>query len=209
MMSRGARAIRGTAVAVFATFVASLAHTLGGGTPPGPVALLIALAFSVPLAMLVTGARARLARTIVAALVAQASLHLCYALGSAGPIAPSGGHAGGVGSAGHAGHAGRATVTHTLTMPPGVALDHGHAWMPLAHLVAAAITVLALVSANRAVAAVVSAVLALVRRLTSVPVPVDARPRRQPADAAVRRLLSLPLLASIGSRGPPVAALAA
>jgi len=208
-MSRGARAIRGTAVAVFATFVASLAHTLGGGTAPGPVALLLALAFSVPLAMLVTGARARLARTIVAALVAQASLHLCYALGSAVPVAAADGHAGGVGSVGHAGHAGHAALTQPIAIPAGVALDHGHAWMPLAHLVAAAITVLALVGAYRAVAAVAGAVLALVRRLTSLPVPVDARPRRQPADAAVRRLLGLPLLASIGSRGPPVGAVAA
>ena len=208
-MSRGARAIRGTAVAVFATFVASLAHTLGGGTPPGPVALLVALAFSAPLAMLVTGARARLARTIAAALVAQAALHLCYALGSAGPTATARWHAGGVGSAGHAVHDGHAALTQPLTMPAGVALDHGHAWMPLAHLVAAAITVLALVSADRAVAAVAGAVLALVRRLTSLPRPVDARPRRQPADAAVRRLLGALFLASIGSRGPPVVAVAA
>ena len=208
-MSRAARAIRGTAVAVFATFVASLAHTLGGGTPPGPVALLVALAFSAPLAMLVTGARARLARTIVAALVAQAALHLCYALGSAAPVAAAGGHAGGVGSAGDVGHAGHAALTLPLTVPAGVALDHGHAWMPLTHLVAAAITVLAIVSAHRAVAAVAGAVLDLVRRLTSLTQPVDAGPRRQPADAAVRRPLGVHFLASIGSRGPPVGAVAA
>ena len=87
MTSRGVRAARGAAIAVFATFVASLAHTVGGGTPPGPVALLVALAFSAPLAMLLTGARARLVRTAAAALVAQAALHLTYAMGGAAPVA--------------------------------------------------------------------------------------------------------------------------
>ena len=72
---------------MFATFVASLAHTLGGGTPPGPLALLVALAFSAPLAMLLADARARPVRTAVSALVAQAALHLCYAMGGTSPAA--------------------------------------------------------------------------------------------------------------------------
>ena len=82
-MSRGARAVRGTAVAVFATFVASLAHTLGGGSPPAAVALMVALAFSVPFAMALSGGRAPVMRTAVSALVAQAALHLTYSLGGA------------------------------------------------------------------------------------------------------------------------------
>jgi hypothetical protein len=94
-------------------------------------------------------------------------------------------------------------------VPSGVVLDHGHAWMPLAHLLAAAVTVLALVCADRAAAAVAGAVLALVRRLTGLPAPVDVLPRRQPADVVVRRRLDVPFLAAIGSRGPPVAAVAA
>src|SRR5215207_9438006 len=88
-MTRGARAARGAAIAVFATFVASLAHAVGGGAVPGPVAVLVALAFSAPLAMLLAGARARLLRTSISALVAQATLHLCYALGGA---STAGGH---------------------------------------------------------------------------------------------------------------------
>ena len=72
---------------MFATFVASLAHTLGGGAPPAPLALLVALAFSAPLAMLLAGARARPVRTAESALIAQAALHLCYAMGSTSPIA--------------------------------------------------------------------------------------------------------------------------
>ena len=97
-------------MAVFATFVAALAHTLGGGAPPGPVALAVALAFSAPLAMVLTGPRARMLRTAASALGAQALLHLTYAIGS--PAVPSG----------RAGH----PAAH-----PVASVDHGDAWMPI------------------------------------------------------------------------------
>ena len=183
-MSRGARAARGTAVAVFATFVAALAHTLGGGAPPGPIALAVALAFSAPLAMALTGARARMLRTAVSALVAQGLLHLTYAIGS--PRLPSG-------SGGH-------PAVH-----PVASVDHGDAWMPIAHLAAAALTLAALVAGDRVFDAAAGALCVFVRRLTSIPVPLAA-PRVTWLGGAPRpRPTTRLLISGLGSRGPPTA----
>ena len=176
------RAARGTAIAAFATLGASLAHPLGGGTPPGPVSLLVALAFSAPLAMLLTGAHARLVRTAAAALVAQGALHLTYAMGGAAPMAA------GAGST-HVGHGGHTDPTaHLAALPSSASLDNGHEWMPFAHLVAAAITV----------------VRVIVRRLTTVSAPIVTSTIRIPPDAPRQRLVGALLHAALGSRGPPV-----
>jgi len=198
-MTRGARAARGTAIAVFATFVASLAHTLGGGAPPGPVPILVALAFSVPLAMLITGVRAKLVRSAVAALVAQAALHLTYAMGGAAPIAPGSHHE-------HAAHAGSGDAAWQLAATP---IDHGEAWMPVAHVVAAAITLTALVVGDRVGNAIVRAIGVLVRRLTTIPLPVSARTVLIQPESARPRLIGALLSSGLGSRGPPVVSAAA
>jgi len=179
-------------VAVFATFVASLAHTAGGGAPPGVVALVVALAFSIPLAMALSGARARTARTAVSALVAQAALHLTYAMGGTAPLA----------STMHAGH--QHAGVHLHAAPIAATIDHGNAWMPVAHLVAAAITLAALLLADRVADTVGRAVRVLVRRLTLVPTPVVAPSLRVPAAGPRPRLVGALLHAALGSRGPPV-----
>lgn len=183
-------------MAVLATFVASLAHTLGGGSPPGPVALMVALAFSVPLAMALTGSRARVVRTAVSALVAQAALHLTYALGGTTPLE----------STTHAGHQHAAVQ---LPASPVVAVDHGNAWMPVAHLAAAAITLAALTLGDRVLDALGQAVRVLVRRLTVIPAPIVAPLLRVAADAARPRFAAVLLASGLGSRGPPVEAAAA
>jgi hypothetical protein len=172
-------------VAVFATFVASLAHTIGGGAPPGPVALMVALAFSAPLAMALSGARARILRTAVSALVAQGVLHLTYAIGA--PASPSmrNGHA----------------SAHLSV--PAASVDHGSAWMPVAHVVAAALTLAALVAGDRVVEAIGPAMRVFVRRLGSMPVPVVAPTFSVPIEAPRPRFADLLLVSGLGSRGPP------
>jgi hypothetical protein len=198
--------MRGAAVAAFATLVASLAHTVGGGTPPGPLALVLALAFSVPLAMVLIGQRSSLPRTAATALAAQAALHLLYALG-----------AGGAGPAAsvdpHVTHAGSTLPIELATLT----VDHGHAAaMPVAHIVAAALTVTMLAMYGRAAAAVRLASVALVRGvrmlasvLRGVPVPTApglVRPvdrRAAPPNPAVL------VLSSLRHRGPPWASSAA
>lgn len=207
MTSRGARTARGAAIAAFATLVASLAHTVGGGAPPGPVAILLALAFSLPLAMLLAGpavaARVRLARTSISALVAQAALHFCYALGAASVAIP-------IATTAHTGHAEHAGPQGSgIAMPIDAAMaapvvDHGHALMPFAHLVAAALTVVALALADNVFDALHRCVRMLVQRLTSLPTPAVVVPLRS-VDVVVDppRLVGVHLRSALWSRGPP------
>jgi hypothetical protein len=207
--SRGARTARGATIAAFATFVASLAHTVGGGAPPGPLAILLALAFSLPLAMLLAGpgadasagagvaVRARLARTSISALVAQAALHLCYALGAASVPIPTA-------TTGHAGHHGPGVAMPFDAAMAAPVIDHGHALMPFAHLVAAALTVVALALADSVFDVVQRCVRMLVRRLTSLPTPAVLVPLREvDVVADLPRLVGVRLRSALWSRGPP------
>lgn len=197
--------MRGAAVAAFATLVASLAHTVGGGAPPGPLALALSLAFSVPLAMVVTGERMSLLRASAAALAAQAALHLLYALGAGvAGAAPS--------VAPHAAHPGSTPIEFAV-----VAVDHGHAVaMPVAHVVAAALTVAMLGMFERAVAGVALASGALVRGvrllasvLRGLPVPTAPGHAYPVVSREAPPSLAILLLSSLRHRGPPWASSAA
>ncbi|WP_430647350.1 hypothetical protein [Agromyces sp. GXS1127] len=205
MTSRGARAARGAAIAAFAVLAASLAHTVGGGTPPAPVALALAFALSVPVAMLIVGGRMPLLRASIAALVAQAALHLLYSVGAAGPA----GVAASVDA--HALHAGG-----TIPLDAFVAVDHGHAAMPVAHAAAAVLTVAFLAVLGRsaaAVAAVGGALTRGVRLLVAVLAGVLAPVVRELHATVTRRdgprALGILLLSSLRHRGPPTAHAAA
>ncbi|WP_438853974.1 hypothetical protein [Agromyces sp. M3QZ16-3] len=205
MTSRGARAARGAAIAAFAVFGASLAHTVGGGTPPGPVALALAFAFSVPVAMMMVGGRMPLLRASIAALVAQAALHLLYSVGASG-------RSGSVAAAdSHALHAGG-----TIPLDAFIAVDHGHAAMPVAHVAAAALTVAFLVVLGRSAAAVAAVGGALARgiRLLVAALAGSPLPRRGDARPPVSRrggppALGILLLSSLRHRGPPAGLAAA
>jgi hypothetical protein len=206
VLTRGARAARGAGIAAFATLVASVAHTVGGGTAPGPLAVVLSLAFSAPLAMVLTGPRMPLIRASAAALAAQAVLHLLYSVGA-------GGAARAASVAPHSGHDG------TLALDVGaaaVAVDHGHVvGMPLAHLVAAALTVIALALVGRAVRAVAAAfgtaiggLRLLAAVLAGLPVATAVR-HRVPVVRRDAPALALVLLSSLRHRGPPASPVAA
>ena len=96
------------------------------------------------------------------------------------------------------------------TCPPSpvAAVDHGNAWMPVAHLVAAAFTLAALMLVDRVADTVGRAVRVLVRRLTLVPTPVVAPSLRVPVDGPRPRLVGALLYAALGSRGPPAGSVA-
>lgn len=202
-MSRGSRVVRGAATAAFATLVASLAHTVGGGAPPGVLALVLSLAFSAPLAMALSGERMSLARAAVAALAAQAALHLLYALGT-----PSAGAAASVAT--HAAHGTGAPVRFDA-VGLAVVVDHGHAVaMPVAHVVAAALTVAMLAALGQAAAAVALAFGTAVRGLRLLATVLGGAPvatALRHVIASARRHgppeLALVLLSSLRHRGPP------
>jgi hypothetical protein len=157
--------------------------------------VLVALTFSAPLAMLFAGARARLVRTSVSALVAQAALHLCYALGAAPAL-------GSAAADQHAGHGAALNLDALLTAP---VVDHGHALMPIAHMLAAAITVAALALGDDVFDAISRSVRLFVRQLTAMPVLAIVVPFRIEVGALRPRLVGALLHTVLGSRGPPIA----
>ncbi|MCW4384679.1 hypothetical protein OH146_02700 [Salinibacterium sp. SYSU T00001] len=80
MTQRQSAALRGCLVALFATHVAAFSHVTGGGGEPQSVALILALAFSVPLCIGLF--RARVSRLTLAVSIAatQAVYHTLFAV---------------------------------------------------------------------------------------------------------------------------------
>lgn len=176
------------------TVATGCAHSLAGGSAPSP--LLWAAAAMVTLAILapVLGAAATWPRRIVAVAIAQAVQHTLFSLPQ--PVAPAGGS-----TTGHS-HDVAATLSHAAST---TASSHAHGDMLAAHLVAGALTLVAL----RVGAAVVAAALDAVRgdrivRLVRLAVPLGAAP---PAAIAAARALVRPAPAVLRSplvrRGPP------
>jgi hypothetical protein len=220
---RGARVARGSAIAAFATFTASLAHTLGGGTPPGLLAVALALAFSVPFAIATVGRRSSVARAGVAALGAQLALHALYSLGTAGAAGTALMDASGRTISSHT-HAHPDPVgLATSSDPAGVlaipgadaAVAHGAhpgVWMFVTHVVAAALTIVFIACADRVLAAVATSARGIRIALVLAHAPLGAPhapARRTPVVArTIGAARDLHLL-STRRRGPPMAAAAA
>ncbi|GAA1759393.1 hypothetical protein [Agromyces humatus] len=197
MTSRWARVAQGAAVAAFATFVAALSHTVGGGTPPGPLAVVLSMAFSTLLCLTVAGGRLTLTRTVIAVAATQFALHALYSVRTATPttqptLAP--------GSMGH--H--HDTVDWSSTASSPTAFE---APMLISHLVAVAVTVVAIRHGERALRATLGAIrVAVASVLPKVP-ELDGQwlPRLQPAvTRAPRASTRLIVLSAMRHRGPPL-----
>jgi hypothetical protein len=106
-------------------------------------------------------------------------------------------------------HAGHHHAGVHLPASAVATVDHGNAWMPIAHLVAAAVTLAALMLVDRVADVFGRAVRVLVRRLTLIPAPVVAPSLRVPVDGPRPRLVGALLHAALGSRGPPAVPMAA
>jgi hypothetical protein len=220
---RGARVARGSAIAVFATLVASLAHTLGGGAPPGLLAIALALAFSVPFAVATVGRHGGLARAGVAALGAQLALHALYSLGTAGPavLTDASGrvhsshthvHAGGVGLPADETAAVFPVPSAEVAASAGAHGAHPGVWMIVAHAAAALLTIVFIAGADRVLAAVAASARGIRIALVLTRAPSGApRPAGASAPVVVRAIgaaRDLHLLAA-PRRGPPIAVAAA
>lgn len=204
-IERASRTLRGSLVALTATLLASLAHTIGGGAPPGMVSLVLALAFSVPFSIAMVGVGVQPLRTAAAAVGAQLTLHTTFSL-SAG-AAPGGQPV--EGALAHSGHslaAMRGTWVELAGTGASVHTEHFGGSMPLAHIVAAVVAVagIRLVDgAIRAIAGVWRSILSAVALLLA-PSLANA-PRRNACIRSTARVH--PLLARLESsvvrRGPP------
>lgn len=199
---RGARVARGSAIALFATFMASLAHTVGGGLAPGLLTVVLALAFSLPFAIATVGRQAGLARASIAAVGAQLALHALYSLGPAGAPAqitmtdaPADGLHVHMSTHVHVEHAAAAHGAHPAT------------WMWLAHAAAAALTIVFIAFADRVLAAVgapARGIRLAWRLLTDLIIAPGHTCTRPPAASTARLARDLHLL-SLSHRGPPMA----
>ncbi|WP_164990352.1 hypothetical protein [Agromyces albus] len=145
-IGRGARVARGLSVAVSAILLASLAHTIGGGNPPGAATIALSLAFSGPFAIVMIGSRQSTVRAGLAAAAAQFTLHALYSLtagenivGAAGaPLRP---HA----DADHL----RSSLVLGVDASAAAHDEHFGSAMLVAHVCAAALTVAAIALTDR------------------------------------------------------------
>jgi len=192
MNPRAIRTLRGLAAGGVATIVAAASHGLGGGGLPGVAGLALALAFSVIVSIALAGRRLSLVRLAASVAISQLGFHLVFStLGGAGEVIVSGGHHG---------------VVRVSTAAE--ALGHASPLMWLAHAVAAAVTVAALVRGERAISAIIDTTRMLLTALFSprvtvaAPVALTHRPTSAPSIAPRS---ARDLVAAGGLRGPPAA----
>ncbi|MEN2740248.1 hypothetical protein ABCS02_20825 [Microbacterium sp. X-17] len=194
--NRASRTWRGIAAAVFATFAASLSHSVANGTPAPALGVILALTLSVPVCIALAGRRFSWVRLSVAVALSQFAFHGLLLIGvgtdpSTG-FTPSGAHVHGV-----------AAIAAT-----GTAVPHDHAGLAMwgAHAIAALITVLVFGKGEQALRRLLDlAGWRLVARLVAWrPAPVAVR---LPAPAG-RVFVPHPaeLLSEVSRRGPPLPA---
>jgi hypothetical protein len=191
---RQQRALRGAVAAAVATLLAAVSHTIAGGPAPAPLLVALMIALCTPVAGGLVGPRPSLPRLAAAVAASQGAFHAVFqALGS-----PTGDRIA-TASGGHD-HAGAHGAVQTALLAP--AAPEATA-MPLAHAIAAALTIALLWRGERIVRAIARQTLAVLRRARApraafgiavrAPWIAPAAPRRRP----------LPL-SSVSRRGPPV-----
>jgi hypothetical protein len=221
MTTRWARFARGWIVALFATLVAALSHTLGGAAAPSALAAGVSLAFAGMICVALAGRTVSTVRLTLAVLFSQIIFHALFSFGGPGGTLTTDAAAT-IGLHGHAAAesalASDAAVGE-LSDTTGTALAHvGHAGgtMWLAHVAAAVVTIMALRYGERAFwGLLTNARLGIRSGIRSmipvqVPVAVPTTLRSAPMTAAVLAPQSLVvLLVARPHRGPPAFALCA
>ena len=207
MTTRWARFFRGWIVASFATLVAALSHTLGVAAAPSALAVGVSLAFAGMICVALAGRTVSTLRLTIAVLLSQIIFHALFSFGGPGGTLTTDASA----TAGLHGHA----IVGGLSDTAGLDLAHvGHAgWgMWLAHLAAAAVTIMALRYGERAFWGLLANARLGIRSVicVRVPVAVPATLRSAPMTAAVLAPQDLGvLLVARPHRGPPAFALCA
>ncbi|MFJ2619438.1 hypothetical protein [Glutamicibacter sp. NPDC087344] len=135
--SRSTRALRGTAVAFFATFVSLGSHVFAGGAVPELLNVVLPLSLSVMLCILLSGRRFSIWRLAIMVGFSQVLFHLMFSMGS--------GHSSisAVGQGAHAHHQTSLAVDLSSSATSTLA-THGDDSMVLAHLLAGIATIFVL-----------------------------------------------------------------
>lgn len=209
MTTRWARFARGWVVAGISTFVAALSHTIGGGAAPGALAVIVSLAFAGIICIGLSGRTLSLWRVIISVLTSQLILHGLFSLGAPGGLLQPG-------TAGAHQHGAVAGALVDGAIADGAigsahaAGSHG-ASMWLAHLVAAAVTIVALRHGEAAFWSLFANARMVIRSLF-VPLPAAVAPvsmQRIPNTACVFEPRDLGvLLSAMRHRGPPIISVA-
>jgi hypothetical protein len=204
MTERWARVARGTAAAAFATFAAALSHTIGGAAAPSAFVLLVGGTFAVLVCVLLAGRRITVAGIVASVLVSQLGYHALFTLvpSTVSASVTSGGASG-------AGSWHRHQVVE-LAAGGGIAMhSHGATAMWMAHLVAAVATIAAILFAERATRAALSALTVRVLARRAAPVHLVPAPRRVQWVRVNERPRNLGVvLLHLRHRGPPAFATA-
>jgi hypothetical protein len=185
--TRRVRAARAGGASAVATITAAAAHTVGGGSAPGPWLVLTVALLAWPVALVVVGARHSPARTALAVGGSQLLLHAAFAIvGDAAPV---------VGRAAAHHHAVLPLATSTAATMP---LD---AVMLAGHTLAAILTAVAVCHGERMLRAVARGIRQLLRSpITVTPLAVGAAPVAAEAPRGLRPRL---VLSDLSRRGPP------
>ena len=202
MASRWARFVRGWLTASVAVFVAALSHLAAGGNAPGPLSLVLALAFAGIASVLLAGKSLSLLRLSLSVGISQLLLHGLFGLGGGSSVTMT--------STSHHGAVSLIDAAASPVHAPGAMSGGG--WMWVAHALAAIVTIAALHRGEKTFRAlVVETTNRLIAVLIERPAAVSIGARA----AAVRPVFGrifVPadlgeLLSSVLRRGPPRRAL--
>lgn len=185
--SRWGRVARGWSAAGFATVVAAVSHTLGGGAPPTAFAMLVSLVISATACTLLAGRSLSVWRLGASVAISQVLFHTLFS-GLGTPIA--------------AAHA------HTPA-PLESIVGHHSSGMWLAHIFAGLITLAALRYAETAFWGLAATARLFFARLVAAvasPAPLPIVRHRIALDAAILPRGTARFISPMRYRGPPVAA---
>lgn len=212
--ARTAQALRGIVAAVASTSIALLAHVLAGGTLPATTGVVATSALALVACLALAPLRHSRARLSLSVVASQLLFHALFTLGAPGPPAPVEQHHA-ASHAHHAAHGSAAPGPDAITAAADAVAhaSHGALTMALAHVLAGAVTYVALRRGEAALDRLSSVAVALAARLlppaASAQLP-PVRPHRALASDAGAWVppFQAHVATSVVRRGPPAHALA-
>jgi hypothetical protein len=190
MHTRAMRVLRGSAAAFFATFAAALSHQLAGNVIPSLFGMAVALVISIAVCTLLAGRSVSFVRLTIAILASQAMYHALFS----SMLAPVG------------------VAPHDMSaMSLSFATASASSAMSLAHVAAAATTIVMFRYAEVALWSLLTTARLFISRLLGSAAPVfilgtDARP---PLHSPHTVAFATRFRSTMRYRGPPAAAFAA